>query len=699
MIPRNTRASLLATTLITTLATPVLAQSNADAEQTDLFTYLGRIVFGAGAPKVAIEVPQAVTVLEEGDFNREQPDTIGDVIEAAPGVSTVGSESRFGESINIRGIGAGTSADEPRIVTLIDGVKKYYESYRQGSLFTDPEFFKDVEILRGPSSSTLYGSGAIGGVVAFETKDAADIITEEGDTFAIKQQLEFKSNGDGKESSTFLAFAPDQQFDALIGFIYDDSDFMEDGAGNTIFGTAITETNILAKGTYSFGDDLEHSIEGGVIYYRGKADDQLLDVIDNAAVFGTVDRTVTDTTAFAKYGYAPLDNPFIDLEVQLSYAKSENAVTDFSSIFTVFDADYAYEGLGVRAVNTIERTGEVTDNFLTFGVEAYERERISVRATAGNAAFQPTGKTKAIGIFAQNEWVANDTLTIITGARLDYQKTSPTGLVPTTVEDSGTAISANLAMHHQTTDKLAFFGSVSYTERLPVVDELYDTRVTAGPDQPAAGTLDPERSLNFELGASHVSSDVFTQGDELAFKGTVFHHNVSDLIARNNFGAAGDPTFINFDEVEFTGFELEGAYESELAFASLALTIMDGKNVSNPAANNPNLEDRIPADTLRLSLGRRIPSRNLEFGWTGTFYKSKSRVAAAGGGATTTINTPSDLIHDVYASWTPDEGALQGAELRLGVSNVFDEDYRTHLQSTGIRRAGRSFNLTLTKTF
>ncbi len=699
MIPQGTRASLLATTVIATIATPIFAQDTTTSEDASLFTYLGRIVFGAGAPKVAIEVPQAVTALEETDFQRAQPDTVGDVVAAAPGVSTVGSESRFGESLNIRGIGAGTSADEPRIVTLIDGVKKYYESYRQGSLFTDPEFFKSVEILRGPSSSTLYGSGAIGGVVAFETKDASDIIEEEGDTFALKQRLQYKSNGDGKESSTFLAFKPNQQFDGLVGFIYDDSDFMEDGAGNTIFGTKVTETNLLVKGTYSFGDDLEQSIAAGLIFYQGEADDQLLDVIDNVAAFGTVDRTVTDTTVFAKYGYAPLDNPFIDLEVQLSFAKSENAVTDFQSPLTVFDADYAYESIGIRAVNTIERTGEVTDNYLTFGAELYERERISVRATAGNAAFQPTGVTKALGIFAQNEWILNETLTVITGARLDYQETSPTGLVPTTQEDSGTAISANLALHHQTTEKLAVFGSVSYTERLPVIDELYDSRVTTGPDQPAAGTLDPEKSVNFELGASYVTNDVFSEGDEFALKGTAFHHNVSDLITRNNFGAAGDPTYINFDEARFVGFELEGAYESELSFGSLALTIMDGKNVSDPGADNPNLEDRIPANTLRLTLGRRVPSHNLEFGWAGTYYQSKSRVAAIGGGATEIVNTPSEIIHDVYASWTPEEGVLEGAELRVGVSNVFDEDYRTHLQSTGIRRAGRSINFTLTKTF
>ena len=273
--------------------------TSAQAQEEAAGTFLGRLVVSAGAPKVAIEVPQSVTVIDAEEINEAQPATVGDVLAQAPGVSTVGSESRFGESINIRGIGQGASADEPRIINLIDGVKKYYESYRQGSLFTDPEFFKSVEILRGPGSSTLYGSGAVGGVIAFETKDASDFLEDEDDTFALSQELEYKSNGGGKESATFLAFSPDQRFDVLIGFIYDESDFLKDGSGNDIFGTRVAETNLLVKGTYSFGDSLEHSVEAGFIRYEGSADDQLLDVIDNVATFGTVDRTVTDTTAYA----------------------------------------------------------------------------------------------------------------------------------------------------------------------------------------------------------------------------------------------------------------------------------------------------------------------------------------------------------------------------------------------------------------
>lgn len=145
--------------MMAVLSVPAFAQ---DAGEN--FTPLGRIVLSAGAEKVAIDAPQSISVIAEDDIANVQPGTIGDVLERSPGIATVGSESRFGESLNIRGIGGGASADEPRIVTVIDGVPKYYESYRQGSLFTDPEFFKSVEILRGPGSSTLYGAGALAGV-------------------------------------------------------------------------------------------------------------------------------------------------------------------------------------------------------------------------------------------------------------------------------------------------------------------------------------------------------------------------------------------------------------------------------------------------------------------------------------------------------------------------------------------------------
>ena len=137
---------------------------------------LGRIIFGTGTAKVAIDTPQAVTAREQGDLDRAQPNTAGDVLKGIPGVQATGSSARpLGQAFNIRGIGnTEQTASEARIAVSVDGAPKFFEQYRLGSFFGDFELFKRVEVLRGPASSTLYGAGAIGGAIAFTTKDASD---------------------------------------------------------------------------------------------------------------------------------------------------------------------------------------------------------------------------------------------------------------------------------------------------------------------------------------------------------------------------------------------------------------------------------------------------------------------------------------------------------------------------------------------
>jgi hemoglobin/transferrin/lactoferrin receptor protein len=155
-------------------------------------TLLERLVIGlGGAPKVAIDTPQAVTVIDQADLDRAQATTIGGVFDSVPGVTMVGSERQFGEAFNIRGIGTTeNSSDGSRVVVIVDGAPKFNEQYRMGSFFSDPELYKQIEVLRGPASSTLYGAGAIGGVINFTTKDASDFIRD-GYTGALRGEGRF----------------------------------------------------------------------------------------------------------------------------------------------------------------------------------------------------------------------------------------------------------------------------------------------------------------------------------------------------------------------------------------------------------------------------------------------------------------------------------------------------------------------------
>ena len=137
---------------------------------------LDRIVIGAGREKIAIDTPQSVTVVDQDAIDREQATTVGDAIDDIPGMKTAGSERIMGESFNVRGIGGAAAADEPRLIVNVDGATKFYEQYRMGSFFSDPELYKRIEVLRGPASSTLYGSGALAGVINLTTKDASDFL-------------------------------------------------------------------------------------------------------------------------------------------------------------------------------------------------------------------------------------------------------------------------------------------------------------------------------------------------------------------------------------------------------------------------------------------------------------------------------------------------------------------------------------------
>src|SRR5688572_10550519 len=139
---------------------------------------LGRIVVTAGTEKVAIDTPQAVTTLDQEDIDAKQATTMADVIEDVPGVSVVGGVSALGQSFNIRGIGSALAGDESKIIVQVDGVNKFHEQYRVGSFFSEPELYKRADVLRGPASSTLYGTGALAGVLTFTTKDARDLLGE-----------------------------------------------------------------------------------------------------------------------------------------------------------------------------------------------------------------------------------------------------------------------------------------------------------------------------------------------------------------------------------------------------------------------------------------------------------------------------------------------------------------------------------------
>lgn len=680
------------------------AQSNANMTNV---TLLERLVIGAGAAKVALNTPQAVTVVDQADIDQKQASSTGEIFEDIPGVTMIGSERTLGESFNIRGIGsAETSGDEARIIITVDGAKKFYEQYRMGSFFSDPELYKQVEVLRGPASSTLYGSGAFGGVINFTTKDASDFI-QDGQTGALRVKGSYSSNGNGALVSAILAHRINETFEVLATGNFRRSALQDLAAGGTLPGSEFAAWSGLVKGTMHL--DAEQVVR--LSYQRWNTDQDKQDYaqtgtipLNNPQNFGQIDRAVDDQTVVLSYENPASDNEMLDLKVQLSYSDTSVQQRNPTSPFlgSIGAADYGYQTVQLNAANTSEFSGDNWVNYLTYGVQASNQNRVAAPVGGGVITTHPEGTSTNVGVFAQSEHTIDERFTVIAGARVDYSYLNPSQSLATTTPNGQAAFSPKLAALYKFNDNFNVFGSVAHTERLPTLDEMFQYSGTRS----ANLNLRKEASDNYEAGFGLQGYDLLTTGDRAGFKATGFYNNITDGI-RSNPVTANAPYFVNIAGMRLWGLELEGSYESDYVFGRLAYTLTRGEysqtflgaggsaatNASNTRLAGDPL-DSLPQDKVVLTLGGRLPEHDFEYG-TKVTLAANPIVAAATVPATPMPGGWASV--DVFASWKPQSGAFKGTEAQFSIENIFNADYRENLSMD--RSKGRTFKLTLAKQF
>src|SRR5690606_10214229 len=122
------------------------------------------------------------------------------------------------------------------------------------------ELLKSVTVVRGPTGNS-YGSGAIGGVVAFETIDADDVLRDD-EKWAISNRTGFESNGKGLFSGLQMATRFSDAFEVVGGVVYRNSKDYENASGQDVPYTAQKPISGLAKATFRPADGHEVAISG-----------------------------------------------------------------------------------------------------------------------------------------------------------------------------------------------------------------------------------------------------------------------------------------------------------------------------------------------------------------------------------------------------------------------------------------------------
>ena len=644
---------------------------------------LDPLVLRAGVEKVASEIPQSVSVIDDKQLTDIQAGNIGDVLENVAGVAGVGSGSFFGQGFNIRGFGSsGTAASEAGVVQLIDGEEKYFESYRQGSLFVEPEFLKRVEVLRGPTSATLYGSGALGGVIAMETIDAADLIAP-GATSGGRVKLGYASNPDTATASVMWGWRPDADLDLLAAFAYRQLGDTEDSDGNTLVRSNSDTPNMLLKARRSFGDQY---VELSYQHLEAKGENQDFNQLEGGQrdlfypgfSWGVGDITTRDQVARAEWGWNPQDNRYIDMTASLSYTNTlkdvrqgDNAQEPISPTL-LGERDYRLWRLKVD--NTADLSTDEYSHFLTVGAETFKQDRSSTTISSSH----PEGYTRSAAVFAWSEldwgrWTLNS------GLRYERQRTEPKDSVAITDERvSSESIEPQVSVLYQLSENWSTFGSVAFVNRMPAVDELYDG-FSGGAASPG---LRDEEGKNLEVGVSYKSAGVIRDDDELTMKLTLFRNHIDDMIVRTNLPAPS-PSYTNIDKAYLRGGELEASYLMGDWQFGAAVSVVDGEDQAGEVL------DTLPNDRIVLTAAWQMTD-SLKVGVRSILADGRDKPGGehrAGYG-----------VHDIHATYTPQGGVLEGVDVNFGVDNVTNRDYvpATYIKGPA---PGRNFKLSLSRKF
>ena len=151
------------------LSVPFAAMAQENAEDSAESRRLGTVTVTAQKrEETVLDVPLSVQALDADAIDNAGIEDVGGLVKLIPGASVVSSSSRGFETIQIRGVAAGTTGD---------GLTGYYvDDFAFGvpNLQLSPPArlldLEQVEIIRGPSG-TIWGQGSMGGNIRLITAD------------------------------------------------------------------------------------------------------------------------------------------------------------------------------------------------------------------------------------------------------------------------------------------------------------------------------------------------------------------------------------------------------------------------------------------------------------------------------------------------------------------------------------------------
>lgn len=633
--------------------------------------------------EAVIDALSGTSVVSGDEVERIQAVTAADLFRQVPGVRASMSGDDPSTAINIRGL-----QQYGRVAVTLDGARQDYwrVGHGSGSFFIEPELLKQVTVIRGPVSNA-YGTGGIGGVVAFETKSAQDFLRA-GETWALSQKGRYESNGDGWLTSTTGAYSFNENFDVIGNLVWRDSDQYKDGNGDIVRWTG--EEGLSGFGKVTFRPADGHEVKLGTTIQRYD------DVISGSSgsSSATLSRYDTDTLVenyTGSYTYKPFDNDYWDLALNVYHSTTRSdqfRVWPEANIGESRYYDVATTGFNLRNASRFEAGG--MDHTLTYGGD------YAFLTGDSDADHFGKGEQAAYGAFLQwqgnyNRWLDVTAALRYDGYRLDgTSKATPTD-PSQDVSMNGDRWSPRVTVGVTPFEGFQVYGTYAEGYRTPHLQDVFRQNGSHGSGYEPNLLLRPEVASTIEAGVNFKFDDVAMAGDMFRAKLNVFHSDVDDYI--NTVSANGVTQSRNVGTARLRGVEIEGTYDFVWGFVTGAASFVDATMRDGPYAGE-TLSDT-PLDNVGVTLGFRALEDRLTYGVQYQSIGEVVRTLSSG----STVYPRVDLVN-VFANWDINDNF----RFDFGVDNVFDKAYTDPQSgwstSSDIEQAkGRTFKVALTGRF
>lgn len=615
------------------------------------------------------EIPANVTVINRDQIDNRNPQKLDDLLRDQPGVDMSGGPRRLGQDVSIRGMGG------QRVVVTVDGARQNFEAGHKGRVFLDPDLLKQVDIVRG-SNSSIHGSGALGGIISMETKDASDFL-DPGETMGFRTKYGYSTAASEPyySAGAFGRYEDKLDLFANVSFRYPKD--IRLGTGDSLQNSEEDIREALFKATarpddyQKIGITLMDSNEKGRVPINVDTNETRPSQIANRE---TRQRVISGT-----YTYADPDNALIN--PTLKVYRNETDV-DETRVSDKRRDETLLQTTGFDLYNTSHLSFASMDHAVTYGAEYFHDDAEGRRNGLYRPQF-PDASDNVGGIYVQDEIGVLNNLTVTPAIRYDhYQSERNTAVIskqPSDHEEG--AVSPRIAVNWQAHEWLGLWTSYGFGYRAPTLLESYvsgqhfpGNNFVPNPD------LKSEHTRNTEAGMRFSKPNNLMQGDRVYARGTYFYTEAQDFI--EEYVTATTSGMRNIEEATISGVEAEVGYDMPYAFSGLSYARIRGDDEGLGQEI-----DSMPADKLIVTAGFLWPQEGIRLGIRSEFADDQDRVSDA------VRPTSGYAVHGVFLNWAPPQPMLEGIRVDLGVENILDTAYRRHL--TPLYEEGRDYRVAI----